>query len=407
MSKSKSILIIDEDNAQLELLQKQLTPLQKRWDLHFASTAQEARDQLLIRPFDIVATELHLEGFEEGELLKEIKHRQPGAIRFLTSADVTSENFLKYINFAHQFITKPYAPSELLGKIKTSLRLKNIFLNERAAKAVASIDELPTLPSLYIKLENELRKEDVFMSDIGRIIGEDVSMTAGILKIVNSPFFGLFSKITNPEQAVALLGLDAVKGIVLGTFLFNTKAAEGIDFSIEELGEHCRYVGLLARAIVKAEGADAELAESTFLGGFLHDLGKLLLATSYSAEYQMILSVVRDSNIPIQEAEKDILGFTHAEVGAYLLALWGFSEDVVEAIYCHHELNKLGSNDLSPAVAVHVANSFDHELRVHNKEYAPHLLDAQWLEINGFSPSLVKWLETCGEAMEDDIGVSE
>ncbi len=407
MSKSKSILIIDEDRAQLKILQKQLTPLQKRWDVHFASTADEVRDQLLIRPFDIVSTELIMDGFNEGSILEEIKHRQPGAIRFITSAAVNSDNFLQYINFAHQFITKPYAPTELLGKIKKSLRLKNIFLNERAAKAIASVDKLPTLPSLFLRLENELKKEDVSIRDIGKIISEDVSMTAGILKIVNSPFFGLFSRVTNPEQAVALLGLDAVKGIVLGTFLFNTKGADLVDFSIEDLGEHCRYTALMARAIIKSEGADADQMEKTFLAGFLHDLGKLLLATSYREEYKMILSEVRENNIPIQEVEKDILSFTHAEVGAYLLALWGFSEDVVEAVYCHHELNNLGSNDLSPAVAVHVANSFDHELRVHNNEYAPHRLDAQWLEMKGFSSHLVQWLEACGEAMEDDVGVSE
>ncbi len=286
------------------------------------------------------------------------------------------------------------------------MRLKNIFLNERASKAIASIEDLPSMPDLYHRLEKELKKEDILIRDIGKLISEDISMTAGILKLVNSPFFGLFSKVTSPEQAVTLLGLDTLKGLVLGMHLFNSGSAKGIDFSIEELGLHCQYTGLLARSIIKAEGGNNEVAENTFLAGFMHDIGKLVLSTSYKDEYSVILGIVRESNIPIQEAEKDILGFTHAEVGAYLLGIWGFNEDVVEAVYCHHEPSKLGSTDLSPAVAIHVANSFDHELRIKNTEYAPHLLDAEWLEQNDFSPKLVEWLQLCAEQMENDIGIN-
>ncbi|WP_320169154.1 response regulator [Maridesulfovibrio sp.] len=400
MGRSKNILFVDEDKAQLQLLEKLIEPLQKRWKVCFASNAEEVMDQLMTRPFDIVATELHMEGFADGELLHEIKSRQPGSIRFITSAEVQAENFLQYINSAHQFISKPYVPSEFLSKIKKSMRLKNIFLNERAAKAIASIDELPSLPDLYFRLEKALRKEDVFIGELGRIIGEDMSMSAGLLKIVNSPVFGLFSKVTNPEQAVTLLGLDALKGIVMGLSMFNSADLKGLDFSIAELGEHCQYTGLLGRAIVRSEDACNELCENTFLAGFLHDIGKLVLATSYPDEYRMILGLVREDAVSIQDAEKDILGFTHAEVGAYLLAIWGFNEDVVEAVYCHHDLSKLGSTDLSPAVAVHVANTFDHELRFPCQKCAPHLLDARWLEIHGFSPSLVGWLSVCAEHLE-------
>lgn len=406
MGKSKNILFVDEDKSQLQALDKMITPMKKRWEVSYASSPEELTAQLQTRPFDVVATDLVMNGFESDALLNEIKNRQPGAIRFIISESINSANCLQFVKYAHQFITKPCSSAELIDKIKKSLRLKNIFLNERAAKAIASIEELPSMPDLYHKLERELKKEDVIIRDIGKLIGEDISMTAGILKLVNSPFFGLFSKVYSPEKAVTLLGLDTLKGLVLGMHLFNFKGSEKIDFSIEELGQHCQYTGLLARSIIKSEGGSNDIAENTFLAGFLHDIGKLILSTSYTDEYSVILGIVRESNIPIQEAEKDILGFTHAEVGAYLLAIWGFNEDVVEAVYCHHEPSKLGSTDLSPAVAIHVANSFDHELRVKNNDYAPHLLDATWLEQNNFSPKLVEWLQLCAEQMEDDIGVS-
>ena len=404
MGRSKNILFIDADKTQLEYLESHLSAMKKRWNIQFASTAEEAMDHLRTCPFDIIASDFCVEGFQGLELLDEIKKRQPGSIRFIISEAVNAENCLQYIGYAHQFITKPYAGSELIAKIKKSLRLKNIFLNERAAKGVASIEDLPTLPDLYMTLERELRKEDVVISDIGKMIGEDISMTAGLLKLVNSPFFGLYSKVTNPEQAATLLGLDNLKGLVLGIHLLNSTKEVKIDFSIEELGRHCQFTALMARSIIKSEGGSNKLAEHTFLAGFLHDIGKLVLATSYPDEYGTILSIVREANIPIQEAEKDILGFTHAEVGAYLLAIWGFDEDVIEAIYCHHEPERLGSVDMSPAVAIHVANAFDHELRVKNTEYAPHLLSAEWLEQNGFSAKLPEWLQICAELMEEQIG---
>ncbi|TIH16547.1 HDOD domain-containing protein [Marinifilum sp. JC120] len=404
MSRSKNILFIDADKSQLEYLEKNLSTMKKRWNIQFASTAEEAMDFLRTCPFDVIASDFCVDGFQGHELLEEIKNRQPGSIRFIISESINSENCLQYIGYAHQFITKPYVGSELIAKIKKSLRLKNIFLNERAAKAIASIEDLPSMPDLFMKLERELGKDDVLISNIGKMIGEDMSMTAGLLKLVNSPFFGLYSKVTKPEQAVTLLGLDNLKGLVLGIHLFNSKGSDKIDFSIEELGKHCQYTALMARAIVKAEGGSNELAEHTFLAGFLHDIGKLVLATSYPEEYGTILSIVREDNLPVQEAEKDILGFTHAEVGAYLLAIWGFDEDIIEAIYCHHEPQRLGSVDLSPAVAIHVANSFDHELRVKNSDYAPHLLSAEWLEQNEFSHKLPEWLQICAELMEDETG---
>ncbi|WP_319765161.1 response regulator [Maridesulfovibrio sp.] len=401
MGRSKNILFIDADKSQLDYLEENLETMKQRWNIRFASTSEEAMDQLRTCPFDVIASDFCVEGFEGYELLDEIKNRQPGSIRFIISKTINSENCLQYIGYAHQFITKPYAGSELITKIKKSLRLKSILLNERAAKGIASIQDLPSLPNLYMTLEQELQKEDVVISDIGKLIAEDISMTAGLLKLVNSPFFGLYSKVTKPEQAATLLGLDNIKGLVLGIHLFSSAKKVKIDFSIEELGKHCRYTALMARAIIKAENGSNKLAEHTFLAGFLHDIGKLVLATSYPEEYETILSIVRESDIPIQEAEKDILGFTHAAVGAYLLAIWGFDEDIIEAIYCHHEPQLLGSTDLSPAVAIHVANSFDHELRVKDKEYAPHLLSADWLEQNNFGPKLPEWLQICAEIMEN------
>ncbi len=396
----KNILIVNEDKSQLEALITMLHPMRDKWTIHSADSSNEALEQLEIQPVDIVIVDFNINESPNGTLLSEIKKSQPGAIRFIYSDRNDAENSMEYVMLAHQFIHKPCSSDGLINAIKRSLTLKNIFLNENVAKAITSIDELPSMPDLYIKLEKELRSEEASIHKIGKLISEDLGMTAGILKLVNSSFFGLYATISSPEKAVALLGTDTIKGLVLGMHLFESNKNRGIDFSIDELGEHCQYTGLMARMIAKAEGGDNDAAENAFLSGFLHDIGKLILATSFPLEYAEILNNVRSENMPIKDVEKDIFGFTHAEVGAYLLALWGFDESVVEAVYCHHDLPQSTTSGLTPAVIVHVANTFEHELHLRNEEYAPHVLNADWLEQNGFADKLLHWLEICGEQVE-------
>ncbi|SMF20462.1 response regulator [Desulfovibrio gilichinskyi] len=404
MTKSKSIILfVDEEKGQIETLKKMLKPMEDQLELHFANSAKEALELIEIQPFNIVVTDFYTEGLPDGELMNEVKRQQPGAIRFIFSKDHDTNKSMHSALCAHQFISKPCTAKEMNGTIERSLKLKNIFLNERVSKAIASIDELPIMPSLYIKLEKELQKDDISIRDIGKIIGEDLAVTTGILKLVNSSFFGLYSKVSTPEKAATMLGLSTIKGLVLGMHIFNTSKIKNLDFSIEDLGEHSQYTALLARAIIQAEGADNETAEKAFLAGFLHDIGKLILSTSFQPEYAEILKSVKKEGIPMSEAEKEIFGFTHAEVGAYLLALWGFDEAVVEAVHSHHELTESGSGMLSPAAAVHVADTFEHELRTLHPEYSPHLLDAEWLEQNGFSNKLVGWLEICATKMNNDL----
>ncbi len=403
MSKAKKrILFVDDEQEQLDALKARLHSMRKEWETFFISSGSEALELLEREYFDLVVADLRMPDISGEVVLSQVKKKQPGAIRFILSGYSDANEIMKSVKDAHQFLSKPCSAEDLVGAIKRSLNLKKVLLNENAARAITSISELPTLPDLYLRLEQELCSEDASVNRVGELISGDMGMTASILKLVNSSFFGLYSKVTSPAKAVTLLGLDTVKGLVLGIHLFNSMPDEEVDFSIQALGEHCQFTGLLAREIVNLESGGREMAEQAFLAGFLHDVGKLVLASSFSAEYTEVLKTVREINVPTRTAESEILGFTHAEVGAYLLALWGFDVPVVEAVYAHHSPFKLESYDFSPGVAVHVSNSFEHELHVRNQNYAPHILDAQWLEEGGFSVKLPQWLECCAMKVEED-----
>ncbi|WP_027180064.1 response regulator [Maridesulfovibrio bastinii] len=402
MTDIKKILFIDDEVDQLKSMRVLLHRKRKEWETHFISDGNEALELLNKEKFDMVVTDLRMPEVTGYEVLSQIKKIQPGAIRFVLSGYSDPNQILRAAKDAHQFLSKPCSPEHLTESIERSLKLQKIILNENVAHAIASLDELPTLPELYIQLEKELKCEDASVNRIGELIGSDPAMTASIMKIVNSSFFGIYSKVSSPVKAVTLLGLNTIKGLVLGVHLFGRVEDVHKDFSIQLLGEHCQFTALLAREIVNMEEGGREMAEQAFLAGFLHDLGKLILFAAFPEKYEKVLNLLNHEQISTCDAESQIMGFSHAEVGAYLLALWGFDVPVVEAVYSHHDPSRLMSFEFSPGVAVHIANSFEHELRTKHQDYNPHLLAAQWLEEGEYAIKLPRMLEKCAAKIDQD-----
>lgn len=398
----KKILFVDDEIDQLKSMRVLLHSKRHEWSAKFVPTGAEAIERLSSENFDMVVTDLRMPDMSGEVVLEKVHEMQPGAIRFVLSGYSDSNEIIKSAKKAHQFLSKPCTPEQLIGAIQRSLELKKVILNENVSRAIAAINELPTLPKLYLELEEELNSEDSSVTRIGQLISSDVSMTASILKMVNSSFFGIYSKVSSPVKAVTLLGLNTIKGLVLGVHLFGSVDDNHPDFSIQSLSEHCMYTGLLAKEIINIEKGGREMEEQAFLAGFLHDLGKLVLFSSFPEKYSEVLRTLNSEHVSTYQAEADILGFSHAEVGAYLLALWGFDADVVNAVFSHHDPSKQDKCEVSPALAVHIANSFEHELNVKNEHYDPHLLDAVWLEQNGFSAKLPMYLENCALKVEEN-----
>jgi putative nucleotidyltransferase with HDIG domain len=212
------------------------------------------------------------------------------------------------------------------------------------------------LPAIYVELVDELESEDASIEKIGDIISKDIGLTAKILKMVNSSFFGLRQQITSPAKAVSLLGLDLIKAIVLthGTFdKFKNLKYPGL--SLEKMWEHAMITGALAKIIAKESGLDRKASDTAFMAGLLHDIGRLLIAAYLPDSYRVIAKRIEEKSISMVAAETEIIGTTHAAVGAYLIGLWGLPDDILEAAAFHH--TPRGKN-LTTATIVHLANAF-------------------------------------------------
>lgn len=224
-------------------------------------------------------------------------------------------------------------------------------------------------------------------------------MTAKILQLANSISFGLGQHISNPTQACDLLGLDTIKILTLSVHTFSQFEQDQLDgLSLTALWDHSVAVGGVARRIALVEGAERKSADSTFMAGLLHDIGMLVLAVNLPEEHGSALALA--SKIGYLEAERETFGSTHAEVGAYLLGLWGLPCPIVAATAFHHNLMKCLDNTFDTLTAVHVANALAREMYPTRRE-AVATIDHAYLAKLGLTERLSVWREICRETNQE------
>jgi putative nucleotidyltransferase with HDIG domain len=183
-------------------------------------------------------------------------------------------------------------------------------------------------------------------------------MTAMILKLANSAFFSLRQAVTSPSEAVSYLGVDLLKALVMAHGLFGQVGAFRIpSFTPQHLWQHSLSVGAASRRIAQAEDLGAQRANEYFTAGLLHDIGILILASRFPEDYAKVLDINHRSGGELEASEFHVFGATHGEVGAFLLALWGIPEPVVQAAAYHHGIAHQPVRGLSAALAVHVADT--------------------------------------------------
>lgn len=229
-------------------------------------------------------------------------------------------------------------------------------------KLVDGMQTLPSLPTLYRELVDVLNSDDTTIDRIAQIIAKDIAMVTKVLQVINSPFYGLRARVSNPTQAVALLGLNTIKSLTLSTKVFaQFDQARLPFFSLDVLWQHGLTTANHARAIAKEERAEQALMEDCFTAGMLHDVGTLVLASNLPDQYTEMLAIMQDRGVTEWDAEQEIYGATHAEVGGFLLSKWGLSERIVEAVAFHHSPQRGARPEFSALAAVHVANAMEEE----------------------------------------------
>jgi len=176
---------------------------------------------------------------------------------------------------------------------------------------------------------------------------------------------------------------------------FNQTNLEYLD--IEKLWKHSTITSILAKEIARSQKTAPEIIDDTFMAGLLHDIGILVLMANLPDEYSEVIETATNNSITLIEAEERVLNATHAEIGGYLLGLWGLPDSIVEAVYYHHNPNMCLQREFSPLTAVHVANELESHKSVLKTVNTVTQLDMKYIEALGLSDRISTWQDILNE----------
>jgi HD-like signal output (HDOD) protein len=381
----------------LKGLQRSLRKWRHEWDVQYAENGPAAMALLDEQPIDVVIADMRMPGMDGANLLSQVKERHPEVVRFILSGQLDRDMTLQSVQVAHQLLAKPCDINVLREALQRTFALNDLLADEALRRVLARIDRLPSMPASCTAIMAEVQAEDPSIQRVADLISTDLGMTAKILQMVNSAFFGLYRRVTDVKDAVMLLGLDAIRALVLSINVFAAFDPRRMPFfDGENLWRHSLAVGGFARQIVQQTTGDRKAATAAFLAGMLHDVGKLILASNFSAAYRAVLAGAREAAGDILEREVAAFGTSHAEIGAYLMGLWGLEPAILAAIAFHHRPLDSREQAFGALTAVHTANGFDHEKwPEQRKTGGAACSEGAYLEALGLTGQVASWRQAC------------
>jgi len=378
----RRILFVDDEPNILKGLQRSLRPLRKIWDMVFPEGAENAVKLLEEQSFDVIVTDMRMPGMDGPQLLEIVKDKYPMMVRIILSGHSDQEAVMKSVKSAHQYLAKPCEKKILVTAIARSCSLRDILDKKKLKQLLGGIETLSSPPSLYTQIMKEIQSSGACVASVGKIVSKDMGMTAKVLQLVNSAFFSIPRHISNVQDAVVLLGIDVVKTLILGIEVFSKVSQNTMSIlPVNKINDHCVRTGAIVQVIAGLEKMEKEKTDNAVIASILHDSGKLLLAEHFPDEYKKVLNMIQTEYIPVYAAEQEVFGVSHAEVGAYLLGLWGFSDAIIEGIAFHHYPAKIDSEGFEIFGLVHVA-----ELMEHHEQHQP----GGWEKLNGLDEAYME-----------------
>ena len=330
----KHILFVDDEPSLLEGLRRMLRPHRARWDTMFASGGENALRMMQDSPFDVVVTDMRMPGMDGAQLLECVRDRFPGVVRIVLSGYCEMESMIRAAPVAHQFLQKPCDAGTLLQALERACGLTNALQDETIRRIVGAVGQLPCLPGTSVALMRALDNPDVALTQVGQIVEHDVAICAKVMQLVNSAFFGRPQVVTSIQHAVSFLGVEVLKQLVVAAEIFRAfqpnRSIHG--FSLARIQSHSRLVAAIAAQLPLPK----TLVPAAAVAALLHDAGKLVLASHLPEQFERISRLATAERVTFQAAEAQLLDTSHAEIGAYLLGLWGLPALVVSAVARHH-----------------------------------------------------------------------
>src|ERR1043165_7968365 len=282
MNVKKRILFVDDEPAILAGLQNLLYKDRKRWDMVFALGGHHDVDEIRRQPFDIVVSDMRMPGVDGAMLLNQVKDECPATVRIMLSGHADREAIVRALPALHQLLSKPCDANTLRGAIARSLDGVNVDRDAKIRRIVGGVDKLPTPPDIYFDLSRLMQSPTSSVAEVAKVVTRDPGLSAKLLQLGNSAYFGTGQVTTSIQQAVALLGTDRLRYIALTASVFSPRDADDVcGFSLQELQRGAMRAAWLARTIAEPASRDEAFAST-----LLHDVGHVVLALGRSREFQ-------------------------------------------------------------------------------------------------------------------------
>jgi putative nucleotidyltransferase with HDIG domain len=245
--------------------------------------------------------------------------------------------------------------------------MEGIIMDQEKAKQLISenIKNLPTLPDIVQKLITLIQDERTAASDLSKLISYDQAISLRLLKVANSAYYGFLKEVATIQHAIVILGLDEVKRLSLGIAMMNfmNGANDESSLKMEDFWKHSVGSSLVAQIISKKAGVESDVISTSSL---LHDIGKVVLDNAFSKEYKLVMEKVKTESINTLEAEKEILGFGHTDVGLWLCSKWKLPPSLILPIAYHHQVEEADQDNILNVAIVHLADIVSHKAGIGN-----------------------------------------
>ena len=279
MSNEVNILFVDDDAQVLRGIRRLLSFVDHDWDVTFTESGSEALACMHTKNIDVIISDMRMPGMDGATLLNIVKEHHPQIIRIALSGQTSKNAILKTVGPVHQYLSKPCNAETLESTIVRVCSLRGFLTNKKLQSLISQLESLPILSSVFTDLMETLHSKDVSIKTVGEIVSRDIGMSAKILQLVNSAFFGITQPVSDITHAVILLGLETIKSLVISVKIFSQfDKIELENFSLRSLWDHSLTVGHWAKLIAQTQNADQKIIDDALLAGMMHDVGKLVLA---------------------------------------------------------------------------------------------------------------------------------
>ncbi len=397
------VLFIGSDPHWFQQAEHDVYCLQPNWLCQRAADSAEARVMVASTAFDALVLDSRVS--DKADLLGRLGD-SAGRMICLVCCNLLDRSAVAQWNRPGIMpVSEASDAATMVANLIRADRLRSWMADPTIKSLIPRIHKLPAAPKLHTQVTEELQSPNGSMLVVARVISQDPVMSAKILQVANSAFFGQPSEIVDTAEAAMVLGAERIRALILLAGVFSQyDGTKCPGFLPEPIWNHSVQVAMYARAIAFAETKDARMAEAAFTAGLLHDIGKLILAANLPEMYATALRLRASRKISDREAELGVFGISHAELGACLLASWGLPLPILEAIAWHHEPEKSPNRGYSLLAAVHVANAFAQE---GGPEKGRDVIKVGFLLKTGLGDCRNRWREFCGLATRPEEGTPD